>query len=141
MVHEVGSLSLWFAALESNDAYPSVEELIAKARAPVKREYLRQSGTRVLANTVVMTEETMVKLREEDGDDAEMMPLGHSIPKTSVEKKSKRQQRRDRKEVTSSWALKSTPQFCKMHHICPGVLFKEDCAIVLLLLLQECTIS
>jgi Trk K+ transport system NAD-binding subunit len=104
MVHEVGSLSLWFAALESNDAYPSVEELIAKARAPVKREYLRQSGTRVLANTVVMTEETMAKLREEEGDDAEMMPSGNSIPKTSVEKKSKRQQRRDRKEVTSSWA-------------------------------------
>jgi hypothetical protein len=104
MVHEVGSLSLRFAALESNDAYPSVEELIAKARAPVKREYLRQSGTRVLANTVVMTEETMAKLREEEGDDAEMMPSGNSIPKTSVEKKSKRQQRRDRKEVTSSWA-------------------------------------
>lgn len=104
MVHEVSSLSLRFAALESNDAYPSVEELIAKARAPVKREYLRQSGTRVLANTVVMTEETMAKLREEEGDDAEMMPSGNSIPKTSVEKKSKRQQRRDRKEVTSSWA-------------------------------------
>jgi Trk K+ transport system NAD-binding subunit len=101
MVHEVGSLSLWFAALESNDGYPSVEELIAKARAPVKREYLRQSGTRVLANTVVMTEETMAKLLEE-GDGAEMMPSGNSIPKTSVEKKSKRQQRRDRKEVTSS---------------------------------------
>ncbi|CAM6022044.1 unnamed protein product [Sphagnum balticum] len=96
-------------ALESNDAYPSVEELIAKARAPVKREYLRQSGTRVLANTVVMTEETMAKLREEEGDDAEMMPSGNSIPKISVEKKSKRQQRRDRKEARSN---KSVENLC-----------------------------
>ncbi|CAM6047831.1 unnamed protein product [Sphagnum compactum] len=96
-------------ALESNDAYPSVEELIARARAPVKREYLRQSGTRVLANTVVMTEETIAKLREEEGDDAEMMPSGNSIPKTSVEKKSKRQQRRDRKEARSN---KSVENLC-----------------------------
>ncbi|CAK9274552.1 unnamed protein product [Sphagnum jensenii] len=87
----------------------SIEELIAKARAPVKREYLRKSGTRVLANTVVMTEETMAKLREEEGDDAEMMPSGNSIPKTSVEKKSKRQQRRDRKEARSN---KSVENLC-----------------------------
>lgn len=63
--------------------YPSAEELIAKARAPVKREYIRPAPVRA------------VNAKDESDNNG-------TVAKVSVEKKSKRQLKRERKEEKKS---------------------------------------
>lgn len=63
--------------------YPSAEELIAKARAPVKREYIRSAPVRSVN-------------AKDEGDN------NGTVAKVSVEKKSKRQLKRERKEGKKS---------------------------------------
>lgn len=78
--------------------YPSVEELIAKSRAPVKREYVRFNvAPRVMVKSIVMAEKAANTPDEgtataEEGGSA-------VVAKASVDRKSKRQLKRERKQV------------------------------------------
>lgn len=81
------------APVAREENYPSAEELIAKARAPVKREYvIFNTGPRVMAKSIVIT-----STAPKDGAAAE---AGNVVSaKTSVDGKSKRQLKRERQEV------------------------------------------
>lgn len=79
------------APVPCEENYPSTEELIAKARAPVKREYvIFNTGPRVMAKSVVGA-------------------------KASDDKKSKRQLRRERQEVRRIFTL-----LCETLELCFG---------------------
>lgn len=84
------------APVSSEANYPSTEELIAKARAPVKREYvIFNTGPRVMAKSIVITN----TVQEGAASTAEASNV--VAAKASGEKKSKRQLKRERKEVRS----------------------------------------
>jgi hypothetical protein len=84
---------VYSAPVASEDNYPSAEELIAKARAPVKREYvIMNTGPRVMAKSIVIT-----TTPQEGATKAE---TGNVVTaKVSADGKSKRQLKRERHEV------------------------------------------
>ena len=84
------------APVSSADNYPSAEELVAKARAPVKREYvIFNTGPRVMAKSIVITNTP----QEGTADAPETSNVVSA--KASGERKSKRQLKRERQEVRS----------------------------------------
>eukprot|EP01018_Ginkgo_biloba_P019991 Gb_16506 [translate_table: standard] len=68
--------------------YPTAEELVSKARAPVKRKYIRPAPVRSISTAPL------------NGKDELSSKVG--VPKVSVEKKSKRQLKRERQEEKKS---------------------------------------
>lgn len=82
-----------------------MEELIAKARAPVKREYvILNCGPRQMATSVVMTDkiipsDVVAEVEENKNGDVPQVPTIRTVETVAVDKKSKRQMKRERKEV------------------------------------------
>ncbi|KAG0504495.1 hypothetical protein M758_4G192300 [Ceratodon purpureus] len=92
------------APVSSEENYPSVEELVAKARAPVKREYvIFNTGPRVMAKSIVIANTPQGGA----GNAAETSNV--VAAKTSSERKSKRQLKRERQEARSN---KSAENIC-----------------------------
>eukprot|EP00249_Psilotum_nudum_P020771 c27839_g1_i1 orf=619-2934(-) len=81
--------------------YPSAADLVAKGRAPLKREFLRQAAVRVIATGDsafgYSNQERQAKDKKETGG-----PEENRGAKVSAEKKSKRQQKRERMEAKKS---------------------------------------
>lgn len=86
----------------SKENYPSAEELIAKSRAPVKREYVVLNiAPRVMAKSIVITKEAVTNSPEEGTANAVEASKPFTA-KASVDKKSRRQRKRERKEAITS---------------------------------------
>lgn len=91
--------------VSSVENYPSAEELIAKARAPVKREYvIFNTGPRIMAKSIVIT------TTPQEGATATAAETGKIVAaRPTVDKKSKRQLKRERQEARSN---KSAENIC-----------------------------
>lgn len=76
-----------------------------KARAPVKREYvILNCGPRQMATSVVMTDkiipsDTVAEEEENKNGDVAQVPTIRTVEAVAVDKKSKRQMKRERMEV------------------------------------------
>lgn len=81
------------------DDYPSAAELVAKGRAPVKREFLCAAGMRVYASAELATSTTYASNGNGDAKAGSKEIDGSKI---SSVKKSKRQQKRERQQAKKS---------------------------------------